>query len=609
MPCLLFRGPIDKGDCSVNTVKNLRLLAGTIEKGIRTKLILFSIAISVSSLLDILGLALISATTNVGFAVVGKSSITSSTSWILRTLGIQSFLQKDQISVLLVSAVLLFFAKSLFGIFLSKSILQEVGDLQVSITERLLQRMFASPMVRVLNEKREEILHGLTDGLNSICVGIIGPSILVLGEIITLLGIIGFLFVVNFAMATGVILYFVFLSFIVTRITGRWLTGPSSQMTTSSIESRQNLRDILSLFREITLFQKRDSFAQEFVGHRSRAIDSYVRVNWIQQLPKYILESSVIIGALGIVTVYSRLSGISSAVSNLIIFMVASSRLVPSVLRLQSFLLQVRSSEKSANYSFTLMNSLNYFDEPSMAEEISEQENRTGTHPLAIEAKDLSFRYPGANTDAISAVSLRIEPGEFVALVGPSGSGKSTLADVFLGFLQPSEGKVAISESQVNPLAASVTPRLAYMPQKVHVFSGSLLENIVLDRNVSEAEAKLAEIAAVRAGLGDWLHGQETGIHTLLSETNSPLSGGERQRIGLARVFYANPDLLILDEPTSSLDTGTEDHVMENVLKLRGECTIIVIAHRLSTIQEVDRVIRINEGKVEWEGSYVELLE
>ena len=147
------------------------------------------------------------------------------------------------------------------------------------------------------------------------------------------------------------------------------------------------------------------------------------------------------------------------------------------------------------------------------------------------------------------------------------------------------------------------------MPQKVHIFSGSLLENIVLDRSVSVDDARLAEIAAIRAGLGDWLHSQETGIHTKLSETNSPLSGGESQRIGLARVFFASPDLLILDEPTSSLDTGTEDHVMENVLKLRGVCTIIVIAHRLSTIQEVDRVIRLNNGKVEWEGSYVELLE
>lgn len=593
----------------MGTFKNLKYLARTFEKGIRTRLIAYSVAISVSSLLDICGLALISATTNVGFAVVGKGSITSSTSWILKMLHIQSFLQKDQISILLVLAVLLFFAKSLFGIFLSKAILQEVGDLQVSITRRLLQRMFSSPMVRVLNEKREEILHGLTDGLGSICVGIIGPSILVLGEAITLLGIIGFLFVVNVAMAMGVILYFVFLSFIVTRITGRWLSGPSSQMTTSNIESRQNLRDILSLFREITLFQKRESFSQEFMGHRRRAIDSYVRVNWIQQLPKYILESSVIIGALGIVTVYSRLSGISSAVSNLIIFMVASSRLVPSVLRLQSFLLQVRSSEKSANYSFSLMNSLNYFDELDVIVKAPGLDERSESRPLAIEAKDLSYRYPGASTDAISAVSLRIEPGEFVALVGPSGSGKSTLADVFLGFLQPSEGKVAISETEVSPLAVSSAPRLAYMPQKVHIFSGSLLENIVLDMGVSADDAELAEIAAIRAGLGDWLHSQEAGIHTMLSESNSPLSGGERQRIGLARVFYSNPDLLILDEPTSSLDTGTEDHVMENVLKLRGVCTIIVIAHRLSTIQEVDRVIRVNGGKVEWEGSYVELLD
>jgi ABC-type multidrug transport system fused ATPase/permease subunit len=427
--------------------------------------------------------------------------------------------------------------------------------------------------------------------------------------LITLLGIIGFLFVVNSAMAMGVILYFIFLSFFVTRITGRWLSGPSSEMTTSSIESRQNLRDILSLFREITLFQKRNSFSQEFVGHRTRAIDSYVRVNWIQQLPKYILESSVIIGSLGIVTVYSRFSGISSAVSNLIIFMVASSRLVPSVLRLQSFLLQVRASEKSANYSFTLMKSLNYFDELSILQEVPESKEHSESHPLAIEAKNLSFRYPGASTDAISAVSLRIKPGEFVALVGPSGSGKSTLADLLLGFLQPSAGQVVMSGTQVNPSTVSPTPRLAYMPQKVLVFSGSLLENIVMDRSVSAPDVKLAEIAAIRAGLGDWLQSQAAGIHTLLTETNSPLSGGERQRIGLARVFYANPDLLILDEPTSSLDTGTEDHVMENVLKLRGVCTIIVIAHRLSTIQKVDRVIRIKEGKIEWEGSYVELLE
>lgn len=593
----------------METFKNLRFLARTFETGVRARLVSYSLAISVSSLLDICGLALISATTNIGFAVVGKGSITSSTTWILKMLHIQSFLQKDQISVLLVLAVLLFFAKSLFGIFLSKAILQQVGDLQVSITQRLLQRMFSSPMVRVLNEKREEILHGLTDGLNSICVGIIGPSILVLGEIITLLGIIGFLFVVNFAMAMGVILYFLFLGFFVTRITGRWLSGPSSEMTSASIQSRQTLRDILSLFREITLFQKREAFADEFTGQRRRAIDSYVRVNWIQQLPKYILESSVIIGSLGIVTVYSRLSGISSAVSNLIIFMVASSRLVPSVLRLQSFLLQVRSSEKSAGYSFALMNSLNYFEESEVVDTPQSADSHTESRPLALEATGLSYRYPGASTAALSSVSLRIEPGEFVALVGPSGSGKSTIADLFLGFLQPSEGKVEISEPDADPLTPRSAPRLAYMPQKVHIFSGTLLENIVMDRSVSTNDVQSAEIAAIRAGLGEWLQSQELGIHTMLSETSSPLSGGERQRIGLARVFFSNPDLLILDEPTSSLDTGTEDHVMENVLKLRGVCTMIVIAHRLSTIQEVDRVIRINAGSIEWEGSYLELLD
>lgn len=221
-----------------------------------------------------------------------------------------------------------------------------------------------------------------------------------------------------------------------------------------------------------------------------------------------------------------------------------------------------------------------------------------------IELKHISFGYNQNNL--IKDLSLTIKENSSVAFVGESGSGKSTIIKLIIGLIKPKQGAVLIDDQNLSGFNLnSFYDHVTYISQDAPIFDGTLRENLVFDKKVSDEEIeKVLDLVC----LNDFYKNLEKGLETELGEKGVKASGGERQRIALARLFFDNSKIIILDEATSAMDNITEKIVMNNIVKNLKNKTIIVIAHRLETIKDVDKIFVIKNGQIKEHGKYKTLL-
>lgn len=223
-----------------------------------------------------------------------------------------------------------------------------------------------------------------------------------------------------------------------------------------------------------------------------------------------------------------------------------------------------------------------------------------------ITFNNVTFRY-GTRKPVYERLSFAIERGEWAAFVGPSGCGKTTLVKLLLKFYSPEEESVCIDDHDLRDIdAVSLRSRIGYVPQEIFIFSGTIIENIALHKQ----DATLEEIihAAERAGAAEFINNLPMRYNTRLGEHGSTLSGGERQRLALARALIGDPDILVLDEATSNLDSASENQIHQAIEKLRGQITTIIIAHRLATVKNCDTIFVMDKGGVIESGNHSELL-
>jgi NHLM bacteriocin system ABC transporter ATP-binding protein len=243
---------------------------------------------------------------------------------------------------------------------------------------------------------------------------------------------------------------------------------------------------------------------------------------------------------------------------------------------------------------------------PLLAAPLEARGEKREAAPLSgrVELSRISFRYSEASPIVLNDVSLRIDPGSFVALVGPSGSGKSTLLRLLLGFETAESGDILYDGQSISTLdAASLRRQIGVVLQHCRVTTGSIFHNITSGLPFSLEDAWAA---ARLAGIAEDIEAMPMGMHTLLMEGSATLSGGQRQRLMIARSLIGRPRILLFDEATSALDNRTQATVMQSLERLSA--TRIIIAHRLSTVERADRIFVLERGRLVESGTYAELL-
>ncbi|QQS50627.1 MAG: ATP-binding cassette domain-containing protein [Bacteroidota bacterium] len=225
-----------------------------------------------------------------------------------------------------------------------------------------------------------------------------------------------------------------------------------------------------------------------------------------------------------------------------------------------------------------------------------------------IRFDNLRFEYPSRlGTDVLTEISFSVEPNNLIALVGPSGAGKSTLVSLLMRLYEPSSGRILFDgkESTQYSLTA-LRSQMAVVPQDIFLFGGTIAENIAYGR-WGASHDEIVE-AAKQANAWQFISEMKDGLETLVGERGTQLSGGQRQRIAIARALLKNPQILILDEATSSLDSESERLVQEALEKLMQGRTSIVIAHRLATIRRADNIIVLDKGRIVEQGTHEHLM-
>lgn len=252
-----------------------------------------------------------------------------------------------------------------------------------------------------------------------------------------------------------------------------------------------------------------------------------------------------------------------------------------------------------------------FLQEPTASDSASllEESNQTESpykFTGKVELSHLSFGYD-ANRQVLQDINLLIEPYQTVALVGRSGSGKSTLVKLLLRYFEPQEGQILIDGQDIRTLdVGKYRRRLAIVHQEVDVFNGTILDNLTYGR--TNASLEQVHEACRIARVDEVVQHLPQGYYTVVGERGVRLSGGQRQRLGIARALLVEPDVLIFDEATSSLDYESERSIQLAMRSIQGTCTTIVIAHRLSTVREADKIVVLEQGKIVEVGSHDELL-
>jgi len=219
---------------------------------------------------------------------------------------------------------------------------------------------------------------------------------------------------------------------------------------------------------------------------------------------------------------------------------------------------------------------------------------------------NISFYYENPSLKSLKNISLKISSGESIGFIGKSGAGKTTLIDVLLGLLKPQSGSITYNEVSLENSLDTWLSNVAYLPQQTFLIDDTLQRNIALGVNDKDIDNERLKSSILQSNLYDFVSQLPNGLQTVIGDSGIRLSGGQRQRIALARAFYHNRNVLVMDESTSALDPETEKEIVKEIKFLKGKKTTIVITHKLTTLRNCDRIYQLKDGQIFNVGTYKE---
>ncbi|MFC3299803.1 ABC transporter ATP-binding protein [Arthrobacter agilis] len=577
-----------------NLLATLRPLLATLPAGSRRFLIGYGIATACLSLLDIISLGLIAVLLP---SLVGGASVE------LPIIG--SVASQTQLLTLLGIACALVVAKGVFAVLILRSATARFAKHEVAIGDRLLASYLSSPWEKRLQTNSSELVRAVDVGVGLSVAGVLIPAMTLFGEIGTLIAVGVVLAVAQPAIAVVSIVYLALVALLLARVISPLSVRMGQKNLKWSAKTVKILTEALAALKEITLADRAAEVRAQV--HETRTHSSAARANsvFLAQVPRYVLESALIVGFILVGGVGFATGGTEGAVSAVGLFAVAGFRLVPSLTRLQAVQSQVNSNSAFAQQVVADIRE----SEQLLAETSKEHpQHDLGTHHVDIVLHDVTFTYPGAGQPALRGVSATIPAGSHVAFVGSSGAGKSTIVDILLGLLKPTSGHVEVDSERMDRVMKSWRKRIGYVPQDVSLFDASVGQNVALSWDPDNVDHAKVEAALRRAQMYDVIMNREGGRDALIAERGLALSGGQRQRLGIARALYNEPDVLVMDEATSALDTATESAVTTAIRELHGQVTVITVAHRLSTIRSADIVFFMQDGRIVAQGTFDEVV-
>lgn len=554
---------------------------------------------------DLLGVMLIGVIGALAITGVSSGKPGDRVSAFLEFFGLQgSSLQFQVASIGLVAAFLLI-GKTVFSIYFSRRVLFFLSRRGAAVSAKLVAKLLRQPLITVQSRSLQTSLYAVTQGVSLLTVGVLGVFVSLVSDVSLLLVLLTGLFLVDSAMAFGTLIAFSLIAFSLWQLMHVRMKNLGLKTADLSVESAETVFEVLTAYREATVRNRKIFYAHLIGNQRLRLANLQAEMSFMPNISKYVIEIAVVVSAVAIASFQFMVNDASRAVAILSIFLAATTRIAPAVLRVQQGAVSMKGTIAAAQPTLELLRELGW--EREEVATWKQPDFKYDGFLSKIDLKNVSFRYPGRNEDVVDRVSLSIPEGCFAGFVGSSGAGKTTLIDLMMGVLEPKNGLVRISGLSPIEVVKQFPGAISYIPQDVVVVNGSIRRNVTLGFEEGSIPDEYIWDALKIAHLDEFVNNLSEKLDSSVGDRGTKLSGGQRQRLGIARAMVTKPKLLVLDEATSAMDGDLELSIGEAIQKMRGEVTIVMIAHRLSTIRNCDVIFHLSKGNVTGKGSFEEL--
>lgn len=500
------------------------------------------------------------------------------------------------------SVLSLYVVKIFYLVFLAWKTNNFVFGIQEKLARSILIDYLKRPYSFFISTNSSELLNNVTTEVTIFTFNIMQPIMILISEIFILVALTILLIIVQPQGTIVVVLLFLLVALVFYFLSSKYIKLWGEERQVNEYKRLKELQQVLTVIKETKLYALERYFLQRFDMYNTVASKAGRNHQTVLQLPRLLIEFMAILGVLVFsLTIYLTVKDNGNSIIPTIgIFLASAFRLMPSFNRIISSIQQIKFATPVVEilYKFRNEENLDFVHDAS----------RLGLEFFDnIFIENLSYCYMDNLHLSLKNLTLTVQNGQMIGIIGESGSGKSTFVDVLMGILTPTSGLLYSGNGRNISDREEWSKLFSYVPQSISLIDDTLKRNIALGVSDSEINYELLDEVIHMAHLSEVVNGLEFGLETNVGENGISLSGGQRQRIGLARALYRESPVVILDEATSALDGDTENILMESLLSLKGLRTMVIVAHRLSTLRACDVIYKLEKGELVFSGSFVDL--
>ena len=486
--------------------------------------------------------------------------------------------------------VIIFLLKTLINIFLNFQKGKFLFNTKADVSLRLMRGYLYMPRIFHMRTNTSELVRNITVEVDNLMTSLLNILTIILDASV-LIGLVIFLCFVNFKITIISFFALVFFSFLVSGV-NRKKTIQLGKKRVKIIQLRlKNIIEALSGSKTFTITGSRDKAISDFSVNNSQIAKLSYKNFFRNGLPKPLFElfTVLIIGSFFIFVQQKNLE-ISSIIPTLGVFLAAVYRLIPSFANIMSNI---------QSYQFNIQCVTNLSNDLEKFKNIKNINQEKINFIKSLDFNDVTFSY-GSNerSTVFKNINISIKKGSKIGIVGPSGSGKSTFLDIFMGLLPVQSGQVLIDGKNIKNQESGWQKNIGCVPQEVFISDDTLKKNVAFGESDEKIDNTKLLRAIELAGLKNFVENLDLKENTIIGERGSRVSGGQRQRIGIARAFYNNPDLLILDEATNALDEQIEKKIIDEIFSTGINRTIIFVSHNYQNLRHCDSIYKIENQRL-----------
>ena len=528
--------------------------------------------------------------------------------WVYSVIGIKSI--KGFLILMAIGLIAVYLFKNIYLVLLAYIQSRFIFNKQRTFSHRFFTSYLYQPYTFYLQKNTAELLNKVNSIVPSLFNGFLIHALTFIVEIITTISILVLLILVKPLPSIITISVLGICASVFYKITRKKI----SELGKLNYYYREKLiwwiNQGLGGLKETKILGREEFFINAFDKNNKDLVRIQMFMNVINQIPRSFFEALCITSMLIIILlIMVRNNEFQSVIPVLSMFALAAFRIMPAMNRILAATTLLRYYKCSVEVVYDDIIS---FDKDTDISGINKKSNNTKISIVfneAIELKNVYYQYPNAVKPALNDISIKIPYHYSIGFVGSSGAGKTSIVDVILGLLVPTRGEVLVDGKNIRENLSSWQRKIGYIPQNIYLSDDTIQRNVAFGLDDGEINNDRVWSVLENAQLDKFIKGLPNKLDTVVGERGIRLSGGERQRIGIARALYHDPEVLVMDEGTASLDNETEQGVMQAVKNLSGKKTIIIIAHRLSTVKNCDLLYFIKDGTVTERGTYDELFE